>query len=260
MTATIAIDTAAPDFTQIDFRHIDFSGVDTRLHPIQAWRAFRRLMANPGDTREVFTIFRALRGASGLQSFRRFAGSASGAGLLARRPSLIASLNDRAALARLPEGSMGRAYLAFMEEENLSADGLVEASRTADWDTDVVPPEMDFFRARMRDAHDLTHILTGYGRDPLGELSLLTFMYRHTRNLGMIFMVAMSWLRLPKAARAAVKEGWRNGAKARWFQNLDFETLLPRPLADVRAELGIVAPTAYQALMTHAYYAMMRAK
>ena len=219
MTATTASDAA--HISPGEFTQIDFSRVDTRLHPIQAWRAFRRLMASPGDTRQVFAIFRALRG--------------------------------------LPDGSVGRAYLAFMEEENLSADGLVEASRTADWDTDVVPPEMDFFRRRMRDSHDLTHILTGYGRDPLGELCLLAFRYRHTRNLGMAFMVAMSWPRVPEIAKAAVKEGWRNGAKATWFQNLDFEALLGRNLAEVRAELGIAPPKAYQALRTPAYSAMTTA-
>lgn len=249
MTASIAIDTSP----------IDFSRIDTSLHPIQAWRAFRRLQATR-DTREIFAIFRALRGGSGVKAFRRFAASETGAGILARGPSLLAALSDRAALARLPEGSVGRAYLAFMEEENLSAEGLVEASRVADWDTDQVPPEMDFFRKRMRDAHDLTHILTGYGRDPLGELSLLAFMYRHTRNLGMAFVVMMSWSRLPAAARDAVKQGWRHGGQSRWFSDLDFEGLLARPLDEVRAELGIQPPTAYRALMTPAFKAKMAAR
>jgi ubiquinone biosynthesis protein COQ4 len=221
--------------------------IDTRLHPIEALRAFRRLGQNPGDTSQIFAIFRALRGGSGIKAFKRFAASPSGAGILRRRPSLLAALSDRASLAQLRHGSLGRAYLAFMEEENLTADGLVEASRAPDWDTDVVPPEMDFFRKRMRDAHDLTHMLTGYGRDPLGELCLLTFMYRHTRNLGMLFVVMMSWPRIPKVARGAVKEAWRNGKKARWFPNLDFEALLPRDREDIRAELGIVTPALYHA-------------
>ena len=257
MTATTASDATAVH--QEDFTQIDVSRVDTRLHPIQAWRAFRRLMASPGDTRQVFTIFRARRGGSGLKAFRRFAASAPGARILARRPSLIAALNHPATRRGQPAGGVGRADIAFMEEENLSADGLVEASRTADWDTDVVPPEMDFFRSRMRDSHDLTHILTGYGRDPLGELCLLAFMYRHTRNLGMAFMVAMSWPRLPDTAKDAVKEGWRNGAKATWFQNLEYEALLGRNLEEVRAELGIAPPKTYQALRTPAYSAMTKA-
>lgn len=222
--------------------------IDTRLHPIDAWRAFRRLMSNPGDTTQVFAIFRALRGGSGVRAFQRFAASSTGAALLARRPSLLAALSDRVTLRRMPEGSLGRAYAAFMDEENLTADGLVMASQTADWDSDVVPPEMDFFRARMRDAHDMTHMLTGYGRDPLGELCLLAFMYAHTKNKGMAFMVLMSWSRLPPVARDAVKQARRNGKKARWFSDLDFEAMLPRPLNDLRLELNIAEPTLYRAL------------
>ena len=89
------------------------------------------------------------------------------------------------------------------EEENLSADGLVQASQ--EWDNDPVPADMQFYRERMRDSHDLTHTVTGYGRDPLGEMCLLAFMYAHTRNLGMAFIIGMNWLRLPKFAKAAVR-------------------------------------------------------
>jgi hypothetical protein len=81
------------------------------------------------------------------------------------------------------------------------------------------------FRNRMRDAHDLTHILTGYGRDPLGELCLLAFMNRHSKNLGQLLIVAMSWSRMPSKQRAAVIQAWRNGKKARWMIALDYEAL-----------------------------------
>jgi ubiquinone biosynthesis protein COQ4 len=155
----------------------------------------------------------------------------------------LATLQDRDALRQLPEGSVGRAYLAFVETENLSADGLVMASQ--DRDREQVSADIAFYRDRMRDAHDLTHVLTGYGRDPLGENALLAFMYAHTRNLGMAFIVAMGWLKLSKAGRRAVAEAWRNGRKAAWLQNQHFEALLSRPLATVRRELGIVAPLHY---------------
>ena len=112
-----------------------------------------------------------------------------------------------------------------------------------------MPPEVELFRERMRDAHDLTHVLTGYGRDPLGELCLLAFMHAHSRNLGMALIVVMSWPQLPPAARAAVREAWRNGRKARWMQDMDWEALLPRTLADVRRESGIADPALYRAVM-----------
>ena len=225
----------------------DFA-MDTRLHPLAAIRAVRALFANGEDTRQIFVIFRALRGSSGIRAFRRFAASPTGRQILRDRRSLLASLEDRDALAALPAGSTGRAYFDFMEREKLSANGLVQASQ--DWENDPVPPDVSLFRNRMRDAHDLTHILTGYGRDPLGELCLLAFMYRHAGNPGQALIVAMSWPRLPKAARAAVRQAFRNGGKARWFQDLDFEALLPRQLDDVRRELNIAAPTAYQAVMS----------
>ena len=218
---------------------------DTRLKPFEAFRAVRRLMANPEDTVQVFSIFRALRGRSGINAFRRFAQSPTGSAVLREHRVLLNALTDRAALSALPAGTLGRTYFDFMEEENLTADGLVAASQ--DWDTDPVPPDMQFYRERMRDAHDLTHTITGYGRNPLGELCLLAFMYAHSRNLGMAFIVGMNWLRLPKPAKAAVREAWQNGKKARWMQDMDWEALLPRTLADVRRECGIADPAAYRA-------------
>ena len=220
--------------------------IDTSLKPLEAFQAVRRLIANPGDTREVFTIFRAMRGRSGLKAFGRFAASPIGARILRERPSLLGALQDRAALAALPTGTLGRDYLAFMEEQNLSAEGLVEASDS--WEQDVVPPAMNFYRERMRDAHDLTHILTGYGRDPLGEVCLLAFSYAHTRNLGMAMIVGMAMLKMPRIARQAVMQAWRHGRKAAWFPGLDYEALLPRPLGEIRAELNIAPPLLYRAL------------
>jgi ubiquinone biosynthesis protein COQ4 len=219
---------------------------DTRLRPLEAIQAVRRLFANPGDTSQIFAIFRAMRGKSGIRAFRRFAASATGHAVLRTRQRLFDHLTDRAMLAALPAGSVGRAYFDFMEEEKLSAEGLVAASQN--WDRDPVPPDFALYRERMRDAHDLTHILTGYGRDPLGELCLLAFMYNHSRNLGMLLIVVMSWSRLPPAARRAMIEGWRNGRKARWLQDQDFEALLPRPLDEVRRELGIADPMRYRAV------------
>jgi ubiquinone biosynthesis protein COQ4 len=219
---------------------------DTRIKPLEAMRAVRRLFADPQDTRQIFAIFRAMRGRSGVKAFARFRQSSTGAAVLRERRALLSSLTDRAMLAALAAGTMGRAYFDFMEEEKLTADGLVQASQ--DWDRDPVSSDMALYRARMRDAHDLTHILTGYGREPLGELCLLAFMYAHSRNLGMALIVAMSWQKLPKPARAAVREAWRNGKKARWVQDLDWEALLPRPLGQVRREIGIADPALYRAI------------
>ncbi len=224
------------------------SAIDTRLHPFQAIRAVRALLADPEDTRQVFVALRALRGRSALKVFHRFLKSETGAALMARRRSLLIALEDQAALARLPQGSLGRAYLAFMQDQNLAAAGLLEPSQI--WGEEVLSPKVQFFRERMRDMHDLTHVLTGYGRDRLGELCLLAFMHAHTRNLGQALIVLMGMGRAYRegygpAVRKAIAQAWRNGRKARWFVDLDWETLLARPLADLRAELKVRPPTRY---------------
>jgi len=218
---------------------------DTRLHPLRAMRAVRVLIAT-GDTRQIFVILRAMRGNSINRNFRRFAQSPVGQKILAERRDIYPVLTDRDGLRALPEGSLGRAYLAFMEAEDLSAQALVQASES--WERDPVPPDVELFRTRLRELHDVTHIITGYGRDPLGELCLLTHTYRQLGNLGRVMIVAMAWSQLPKPARAAVFEAWRNGKSCFWLAGQDWEALLARPLDEVRRALSVAMPLRYQAI------------
>ena len=224
------------------------STIDTRLRPFEAVKAVRRLMANPEATEEVFVILRAMRGRSGIALFRRFTQSPMGARILGEKRSLFAALSDTATLAALPEGSLGHAYHRFMASENLSAEGLLAPSQA--YRDDVVSDDVALFRDRMRDMHDLTHVLTGYGRDPLGELCLLAFMYPHTGNLGMALIVLMGFGKLEsRAARKAVIEAWRHGRKARWFADMDWETMLAKPLSTLRPDFQVAKPAAYYGAM-----------
>jgi ubiquinone biosynthesis protein COQ4 len=63
-------------------------------------------------------------------------------------------------------------------------------------------------------------------------------------------IVLMSLKGMPQAARRAVFEAWRNGRKARWLQDQDFEALLPRPLDEIRRALSIAEPGRYRAVVS----------
>lgn len=226
---------------------------NTRLRPFEALGAVRRLLRDPDDTRQVFIVLQALRGRSGLRLFRRFQATAVGATILNERRALLPYLQDRLALARLPQGSLGRTYLDFMAVENLTADGLVDASASAE--RDAAPEEVRLFQNRARDMHDLTHVITGYGRDPLGELCLLAFNHAQSGQLGVALIVLMGMTRLGhgprgRAARAAVVEGWRHGRAAAWLSGQDWEMMLSEPTETLRERLRIAAPTRYQAVMS----------
>src|SRR6185369_17783814 len=92
----------------------------------RAFRALRALLRNPDDTVQAFEIFDAVDRGVAERAFQRFRRDAVGRRLLAERPSLPAALADRAALAALPAGSFGRAYLAYLDANRFDPLGLLQ--------------------------------------------------------------------------------------------------------------------------------------
>jgi ubiquinone biosynthesis protein COQ4 len=99
----------------------------------------------------------------------------------------------------------------------------------------------------------MLHILTGYGRDALGEQCVLGFTYAQNHNLGVGFIAYAGGLelkyRVAKSApiMKAVHEGYRIGKAAKNIVQEDIAALLREPLADARKRLGIAEPVTYKA-------------
>ena len=169
--------------------------------------------------------------------------------MLETRPSLLPLLGDREALRALPEGSLGRAYLEFVESEGITADGLVEASEIVD--ESRLGAEYAWIKSWLRDSHDLWHAVLGYKGDLVGEAALLAFSHYETKNLGVAAIAAIAWFKLgretdPKLrARAAVRGGREIAKRAAWFLAVPWHEWLGRPLSDVRRDLGIAGPVSY---------------
>ncbi len=215
--------------------------------------ATRAALANPDDTKQAFRIADALAFDNPRRMARRFRRSPTGARLLAEREDLLACLCDRARLEAMPPGSVGRAYLAFLDGEGITAAGLVEASMEAMGDRVVEDDDVRFVRMRMRDSHDLWHTVTGYRGDLLGEAALLAFTFAQTGNLGVGFLASVAAVVADvPGARRFIATGAARGLRARWMPATDWIALLPRPLAEVRRELGIRPLAPYEPVRTHA--------
>ncbi len=182
---------------------------------------------------------------------RRLLGHETGRRILRDRPNLAVALADAEQLEALPEGSFGRAYHAAMSRPGVAPAYLLsslmyrdEAFDALDWSD-----EMKYLMDREQQTHDLTHLLSGYGTDPLSEAINVAFLIG-LRGARARAVRALTWSSKLRARPRVALRTWRATmleAHARGFacaQTIPFyciywEELLPLPLDEVRRQLGV---------------------
>lgn len=228
------------------------------IRPIKAFRHFRKLIADKEDTAEVFHIIEALAGKAFVRNAKRFMKTSHAQELMERNVDLPTMLDDHDKLRQLPSDSLGQAYVRFMEKEGLSAAGLVAEFDRYGSDYEKRNDVTEWFGDRMRDTHDLLHVLTGYGRDALGEQCVLAFTYGQNPNLGILFIAYAGALEMKKQSPSnapvlkAVREAQRLGKAANRLAYYDIQKILAMPIDEARAFLNIGQSEHYQ--QAHAAY------
>jgi len=235
---------------------IDDNRPVSRIRPIKAMGHMKKLLADNEDTEQVFHIMEALNGDNMIKKLKAFAKTESGSLRLQERRELPEILDDHETLKKLPDGTVGRAYVSFMEREGLTAAGLVEESEKW-WEGQArFEDDLEFFGRRMRDTHDLYHVLTGYGRDQLGETSVLAFSHAHNGGFGNLFIAYIGAWDLRKNApkdadiMSCIQEARRHGRASSALIQEDIVALLREPLSEARARMNIAEPTAYKAALS----------
>ena len=214
---------------------------------VAAFGALKRLLADKDATEEVFEIMRALNGASTRNGYYKLLSTLEGGQLAFRTENLAAKLGDRAWLATLPPGSLGAVYRDFTDDGGVTPEGLIAVSNQV---MNSIEHPVAWFGRRIRDSHDLWHVVTGYGLDSLGEACLVAFSYPQTRALGWAFIALGAAAKTRKAPTrqpyvAAIREGYVRGRAAAWLPGIDWVALLPQPLEAVQAQLGLAPPATY---------------
>lgn len=162
-----------------------------------------------------------------------------------RKARLRTPTLDLTELDKLPEGSFGRAAAAFFRAANLDPGALPRTDPTND---------VDWLSAHLYETHDLWHVATGFGPDVAGELGLQAFYAAQfdaplpvaILSAGLFNSVVFT----PSEGRgriAAIARGWNMGIKAKLLLGQDWTKLLPMPLDEVRAQLGLVVDSAEDA-------------
>jgi len=226
------------------------------IRPLKVLHHFGKLVENKEDTEQVFHIIEATKGRRSLALARDFVRSREGQRFLADSVDIPAMLDDHARWADCAPNSVAAHYLAFMKREGLSAAGLVAESHR--W----APPESlphdqtQWYFDRMRDTHDLFHLLTGYGRDALGEVSLLGFSYEQNLNGGILFIAYAGARQIKKVSGtrapiyAAIREGRRLGRAAAKIAHQDIAALMLEDIDEARARMNVGTPEIYRECLT----------
>ena len=227
-----------------------FPGTTGRRDWRTAFSAIRKLLANGDDTTQVFRIMRALNVGNAPMNYARLIASEEGGRIAYDRVELAERFADKDFVASFAPGTVGAAYRDWLAETGYSADGLVEVSRLEPTKDDMAHPYAWFGR-RVRDSHDIWHVLTGYKADEsMGEACLVAFSYAQVGGLGWAFIGSAAALKSMKVTgnklfAKAVWEGYRLGRQAQWVSGEDYLRLLHEPIDAARKRLGIATPHAY---------------
>lgn len=212
-------------------------------------RALGRVLRDPDDTEAGVQVVLAFAGSTQERLYQRVRRDGCGARILRERPPVRARLRDARYLSSLPPGSLGREYLAWMGPEGLSADALSEADVRARDLSVALDDERRFLRDYITDLHDLWHVVTGYGRDYVGEVALAIFSWVQTGNRGLIVTVPLSYVALEyyqRGTRRVFRDAFRRSKAATWLPVQDWLAFVEQPLLDVRRELGLGPPPIYR--------------
>ena len=195
-----------------------------------------------GDSTKTHEIHR-VEEITGRPRFRaimaELAATPDGRRLLADRPELSSQHVDFDALRRLPETTLGGAYVRHLDGNGITADYQAAATRH------VSDPDMAYLMRRFRQTHDVWHSLLGIGITGHEEVLIHWFSYGQLRlpvsALIMVFgtlkhlVLEQRW----EALRRSTREAYRAGRDAEPLLGVYWEQMWDHPLADVRARYRI---------------------
>lgn len=209
----------------------------------RAIKSLRTVLADPDRTDQVLEFLTIVNsgGNAHQRRFARFFSDPSGKALFDEHRAIDSRTVDLDALSALPEGTLGHAYATFLKDHGLTPEIFDGAP------AGISEPRRSYIVQRMRQTHDLWHVVTGCETDPAGEVALQAFTFAQVRAPGNALLAVFGALRL-RATPGVVRDAitlYRAGKRANWLPVFAWEDHWATPLADVRVMLGLpVRPAA----------------
>lgn len=216
----------------------------TALSPLTRWKrafeALAKVLSDPTQTDQVLVFSSYINAGSIKSRMHRFFDHPVGARLFATHATIDSKTVDLDALIALPDDTLGHAYAKFLRSRGLTPE-VFDAPPEG-----IADPKASYIMQRMRQTHDLWHVVTGAQTDTPGEIGLLAFTYAQSGAPSSGMLAVMGTLRTakdhPAIATSLARDVLANflrGKRAERLAVFPWEEHWATPLADVRAMLGL---------------------
>ncbi len=202
-------------------------------------RAVVRVLGDSTMTHEIHRVEEI----TGRPAYRRLLAELrddpDGQRLLREQPELSSELVDYDALRRMPETTLGGAYVRHLDGNAITAD--YQAARTRHVDD----PDMAYLMRRFRQTHDVWHALLGLGITGHEEVVIHAFSWGQMRLPVSAMVVAfgsMKHIVLEKrwgTLRHSLREAYEAGRDAAPLIKVVWEDLWAEPIDRVRARYHV---------------------
>lgn len=204
---------------------------------LKAVRGFIAFANDPNQTAALFDIADGLRQTDLYGQFIEYAHS---------HPDITQILQERYfsptpdldELLNCPQHSLGYHYAAEMKRTGLQPDFYRKIT---------VEDDYSYIALRMRQTHDIWHIVTGFGTNLADEMGLQAFTLAQTRSPLAVAILAATVIYALKSSTSLnpvverMQQGWKMGENAHPFLAQKWEEYWEKPLSEWRADLNIEA-------------------
>lgn len=212
----------------------------TEMTALQRWRrafaALARVMVDPTKTDQVLVFSIYANAGSMRRRVDRFFDTPEARRLFEERRMLDSTTIDLDALAALPSNTLGHAYATFLRSRGLTP-AVFDAPPSQ-----VSDPRIVYVVQRLRQTHDLWHVVTGHDTDAASEVALQAFTFAQVRapSSAVLAMAGMlRGLRQKPSLPRDVLASFRVGLQAQRIAAFPWEDHWSTPLVDVRRMLAI---------------------
>ena len=210
------------------------------MSAMQRWRralaALGAVLVDPERTEQVLVFSIHANAGSLERRIERFFEDPGARRLFEEQRTIDSASVDLDALAALPNGTLGHAYATFLRSRALTP-AVFDAPPS-----EVSDRRMQYVITRLRQTHDLWHVVTGHDTDPASEIALQAFTFAQLGAPSAAILAALGTVRglrqRPSLARE-VAASYGAGRRARRLAAFAWEDHWSTPLVDVRRMLGI---------------------